>query len=144
MTDVSQSQASNAAMAAVGGWEPAQALLRGVQSVATTDNVEVSKSTTIPAPPPTMNAWKRPLSFASSLAGTTTTTSHTAPHSVPDPKAVGTGKPNSSPAKQVGIYFYASSSTNPFVELPILFNILKIQIYEIKSRLNRLLRYYPH
>lgn len=100
VTTVSQSQTSNAAMAAVGGWEPAQALLRGVQMVTPTENLEAGKTPGAPAPPPTMNAWKRPLSFAASLASATVTTSNGA-QSVPDPKAVGTGKPNSSPAKQV-------------------------------------------
>ena len=99
---VTQSQTSNAAMAAVGGWEPAQALLRGVQSAMPVDNLsESGKSVAIPAPPPSMNAWVRPLSFASSLASTTTTNSHSTQPLLPDPKAVGTGKPNSSPAKQV-------------------------------------------
>ena len=108
VTTVSQSQTSNAAMAAVGGWEPAQALLRGVQMVTPTENLEAGKTAGAPAPPPTMNAWKRPLSFAASLASATVTTSNGA-QSVPDPKAVGTGKPNSSPAKQVIIVCFPST-----------------------------------
>ena len=85
ITSVSQSQTSNAAMAAVGGWEPAQALLRGVQMVSQVEILDGSKAVPGPTQPP-MNAWKRPLSFAAQA---------------PDPKAVGTGKPNTSPAKQV-------------------------------------------
>ena len=100
LTSVSQSQASNAAMAAVGGWEPAQALLRGVQMVSQVENLDVSKPVPGPTQPP-INAWKRPLSFAASLSSSSVTSSGIqAP--APDPKAVGTGKPNASPAKQVG------------------------------------------
>ena len=99
MTTVSQSQTSNAAMAAVGGWEPAQALLRGVQIVSQVESLDGSKPVAGPTQPP-INAWKRPLSFAASLSSSSVTSS-VSQTSAPDPKAVGTGKPNASPAKQV-------------------------------------------
>ena len=104
ITSVSQSQASNAAMAAVGGWEPAQALLRGVQMVTQTEVLDGSKAPQ-GSTQPTMNAWKRPLSFAPSLANSTVTSSNGDKVPAPDPKAVGTGKPNSSPAKQVLFHY---------------------------------------
>ena len=108
LTSVSQSQASNAAMAAVGGWEPAQALLRGVQISSQVESLDGSKPVSGPTQPP-INAWKRPLSFAASLSSSSVTSSGIqAP--APDPKAVGTGKPNASPAKQVGIFHLQLSS----------------------------------
>lgn len=99
-SSASQSQTSNAAMAAVGGWEPAQALLRGVQIVSQAENLDGTKSSSGAAQSP-LNAWKRPLSFAASLSSSSVTASSGTLASAPDPKAVGTGKPNTSPAKQV-------------------------------------------
>ena len=101
IASVSQSQASNAAMAAVGGWEPAQSLLRGVQMVSQVESLDGSKPVSGPTQPP-INAWKRPLNFAASLSGSSGSGTQA---SAPDPKAVGTGKPNASPAKQVATIF---------------------------------------
>ena len=69
--------ASNAAMAAIGAWEPAQSLMRNAQVTST----EVNQSSL--AASSSVNAWQRPLSL--------TTVSP-----LPDPRAVGTGKPSSS------------------------------------------------
>lgn len=104
LASVSQSQASNAAMAAVGGWEPAQALLRGVQMVSQVESLDGSKPVSGPSQPP-INAWKRPLNFAASLSGSPGSGIQ-AP--APDPKAVGTGKPNASPAKQLPLVSQAN------------------------------------
>lgn len=69
--------ASNAAMAAIGGWEPAQSLMRTSQSSALEPNKSIVTN---------VNAWQRPLTLASSA---------------PDPRAVGTGKPSSSQASSL-------------------------------------------
>ena len=69
--------ASNAAMAAIGAWEPAQSLMRNAQVTST----EVNQSSLTASS--SVNAWHRPLSL--------TTVSP-----LPDPRAVGTGKPSSS------------------------------------------------
>jgi len=74
--------ASNAAMAAIGGWEPAQSLMRTSQhAVIPEQNKPIVTN---------VNAWQRPLSL--------TTVS-----SAPDPRAVGTGKPSSSQANSIKV-----------------------------------------
>lgn len=72
------SSGSNAAMAAIGGWEPAQSLMRTSQPPVTITPSEATK-----LPISNVNAWQRPLTL-------------NAVASVPDPRAVGTGKPSSS------------------------------------------------
>lgn len=71
--------ASNAAMAAIGVWEPAQSLMKSHSSTNTS-----ADGKTIPAPVSNVNAWQRPLTLNASSGG------------MPDPRAVGTGKPSSS------------------------------------------------
>ena len=78
----SSAQGSNAAMAAIGGWEPAQSLMRTSQHTATTEQNKPIVTN--------VNAWQRPLSL--------TTVS-----SAPDPRAVGTGKPSSSQTNSIKV-----------------------------------------
>lgn len=74
---------SNVAMAAFGVWEPAQSLMRTSQqnNLSSADMINTSSLTISSG----MNAWQRPLSLS------TSSDIH-----VPDPRAVGTGKPSSS------------------------------------------------
>lgn len=71
--------ASNVAMAAMGVWEPAQYLTRSQQSVSISGSDTSKQSMQTSAS--TVNAWQRPLTLTDS--------------SMPDPRAVGTGKPSS-------------------------------------------------
>ena len=81
-TPPTQPIASNAAMAAIGAWEPAQSLMRTSQQINPTSNVEQVKTSLASS----VNAWQRPLSLSAPVT------------SMPDPRAVGTGKPSSSHA----------------------------------------------
>nr|XP_047135478.1 protein PRRC2C isoform X3 [Hydra vulgaris] len=75
VTQVSQPATSNL-QDMMGVWEPAQSLMRTSQSNSLSEQISSSVSVS-------SNAWQRPLTLTSSL--------------LPDPRAVGTGKPSSAP-----------------------------------------------
>ncbi|XP_065647703.1 uncharacterized protein LOC100215593 isoform X4 [Hydra vulgaris] len=102
----------------MGVWEPAQSLMRTSQSSSLSEQISSSVSVS-------SNAWQRPLTLTSSL--------------LPDPRAVGTGKPSSAPGviKVTVMHSQATpEAASPIITPPPLAPILSGNSVSVISDLN--------